>query len=167
MKFPRLNSSKKTTIIVASVVGVAVLGGTTFALWPEPTTPVASVKTQKQSEPKQEQAQPVPEATIVEVHDAAPAESHNLPRAASEPEPVVTEQTVTVSAYESITLDAIGNTDCKYIYSDNTTYQWHWRTVKEQGSWMTDSSGNNGRWVPATTESGVCDATAVGRIKSN
>lgn len=66
---------------------------------------------------------------------------------APEPEPVV------VTAYEQVPVSGTEDIDCKYTYSDGTTYQWHWFTVEyNQGSRITHRSG-------------ICDDRAIGTNK--
>jgi hypothetical protein len=73
---------------------------------------------------------------------------------------------VTVTAYEQIPLDSDGTMDCKLTYSDATTYQWHWQTITQQGTWMTDGQGANGHWVAATNNFGTCNQSVIGTTKS-
>jgi hypothetical protein len=83
-----------------------------------------------------------------------------------EVEPTPQPEGITVVSYEQVPSEGNKDVDCKVTYSDGTTYQWSWSTVKEQGSWVTDSSGNNGHWVPATFMSGYCDQSLLGKVKS-
>ena len=71
--------------------------------------------------------------------------------------PIVVEQVkptpVTVTAYEKIPVADSENVDCKFTYSDGTTYQWHWLTVEyNQGSRITRSIGK-------------CDSSTIGYPK--
>ena len=71
---------------------------------------------------------------------------------------------IVVVAYEQI---PTGETaDCKYTYSDGTTYQWNWKTINPQGSWVTDGVGQNGHWVTTTNTSNYCDQRAIGLPKA-
>lgn len=79
---------------------------------------------------------------------------------------VIQPDPVTVTAYEQIPIQDSEDIDCKLTYSDGTTYQWHWTTVNEHETWMTDSSGHNGHWVKATHTSNYCDASVIGNVKS-
>jgi hypothetical protein len=81
-----------------------------------------------------------------------------------------TDPVVTVTAYEQIPTDALGDIDCKLSYSDATTYQWHWQTIDPNGSWVTDGSGQNGHWVAATETYGPygkCDRSLIGMLEAN
>lgn len=71
---------------------------------------------------------------------------------------------VTVTSFREIVLDA-STSDCEYTYSDDTTYQWHWKTINPQGAWVTDGSGQNGHWQQTTQVMGECSDKALGQLK--
>lgn len=73
---------------------------------------------------------------------------------------VLAEQTpaptpVTITAVDQIPLDD-KNIDCKYTYSDGTSYQWHWKTNKTAGQTV------NGLSVTY----GTCDNSSIGSVKN-
>lgn len=80
--------------------------------------------------------------------------------------PAETVAPVTVTAFREIVIDA-DTSDCEYTYSDGSTSVFHWKTSNPQGSWVTDSSGQNGHWVKATHISGICDNKAIGTAKTS
>lgn len=83
----------------------------------------------------------------------------------SNPDPEPTPAPVTVVSFQQIGVGG-GDYDCKYTYSDGTTHRWLWKDYTEQGSWVTDSNGNNGHWVGTTRTVGNCTANAVGTVKN-
>jgi hypothetical protein len=85
----------------------------------------------------------------------------STPTATSAPTPI------TVASFTQIPLDNTGNIDCSYIYSDGTTYQWHWQTVTPQGTWVTDGVGQNGHWVASTQTNNNCSKVVIGTVKTN
>lgn len=60
---------------------------------------------------------------------------------------------VTVKNFEVITIDEKGNQNCKLIYSDDTTYERVWKTVRWDGTHK------------ITSTSGVCDSSMIGKEK--
>lgn len=92
---------------------------------------------------------PSPTRVIVrEVTTPEPTEPLSTP-VEPEPEPIV------VTAYEQIPMNTGYNNedmDCKYTYSDGTTYQWHWKTVEFNQ-------------VKITHTNGYCDNRVIGYIK--
>src|SRR5690606_16567485 len=104
----------------------------------------------------QDQTGSTPSTERVVVREVAPKPI----TVSDEPEPIV------VVSYKQIPLDG-GNVDCEYTYSDGTKYRWNWKKVNPQGAWVTDGSGNNGHWVASTNTKGVCDNSAIGKIKTN
>lgn len=160
MKVPRLK--KKHLLLLIPVVIVPV---TLFLLLPSsPKDHHEPLPLSTNSPAMSDDSQPAAAAPITE---AAPVESqpivnNDLPKPSTipnQPSPP------TVTTVTQIPVGDAGDVDCEYVYSDGTTYQWHWRTVKQQGSWVTDSSGNNGHWLPSTSESGTCDQSTVGKVK--
>lgn len=58
------------------------------------------------------------------------------------PTPEPTPEPVTVVGYEQIPVEGTEDIDCKYTYSDETTHQWHWKTVEyNQGTKITSTAG--------------------------
>lgn len=86
---------------------------------------------------------------------SVPTPSQPAPTPTSDPTPAPTPQPapVTVVAYEQIPIENSENIDCRYTYSDSTTYQWDWKTVEyNQGTKMIHFKG-------------ICDASAIGKPK--
>lgn len=89
-----------------------------------------------------------PSVQRVEVPVVQPAPVSQPSPTPPEPEPTP----VTVTSYEQIPVENSEDVDCKYTYSDGTTYQWHWKTVEY----------NQVRIVHTT---GKCDQSAIGTEK--
>ena len=61
---------------------------------------------------------------------------------------------VTVVSYEQIAIQGSEDVDCKYTYSDDTSYQWRWKTVAyDQGSKIISTHGQ------------ICDIGSIGQKK--
>lgn len=152
--------NKKVLLTVALLIALPV--GSYGALSLTHRKPTAdrppSTETPAASDPKPEESMLPTGTTPSEPSQTTP------PSKATDTAPAP-KQTATVTAYQRIQIAVNGDTDCRFTYSDGTTFQWHWQTVNEHGSWVTDSSGNNGHWVASTTESGVCDQSTIGKAK--
>lgn len=162
------NKTSRKLILPIAVALLLVLGiaGSVYAFRPLPKKanvaqkPISSTQTSTETP-----VSPSDQTTVVSATPPtlSPATSTNT---------TTTQQTTTgtapatVTAYEKISIPDSEDIDCKLTYSDGTTYQWHWLTINEQGSWVTDASGNNGHWVKTTNTANLCDDSVIGKQKS-
>lgn len=127
----------KKALITSAVIVVLAIGGTgaVIALQPDKSHP----KTPSSQLVNQSQAPEADSVTQVTPQSASPVTTENQAQA-QQP------QAVTVSAVQQVPIDD-NNTDCKLVYSDGSTFQWHWRT--------------------ATKQIDYCDERIIGKVKSD
>jgi hypothetical protein len=170
MKLPAF--SKQAVIITGAIVIGGAVAGVSALTSSQPTsasgtTPIEQQVDKNTSELANHDARITNNENDIkdlQSNTGTPVSTNNVAVPSSTPTPQVAIPAVTVTAFEQVPLDAI-NIDCKYTYSDGTTYQWHWQATNPHGSWVTDSFGNNGHWVASTSTTGACDQSAIGQAK--
>lgn len=179
-----INLTKRTLIIASTVLTLGVTGGATYmATTPTPktgadTSPIVTQIDNHETRIKnlegnvtvlQTKTGTAPAATNTPVPVVTAPVVGSTTTSATPVDTVPTATTATVApivvtAYKEIVIDA-DTSDCEYTYSDGSTYVFHWKTTKLQGSWITDGDGGNGRWVKATLTNGYCNDKAIGTVK--
>lgn len=171
----RLKVTKKITLAAAGAIVVGVLGGVAAMNNPAPTKATDSPLVQQVDSQSKELDNHEARITNTEndVKDlqnktGTPPTSNKVnvpPVTAPAQTQQTTPQTIIVASFEQID-EGGGNMDCKFTYSDGTTYQWHWKTVNPQGSWQTDSFGQNGHWTESMQTTGSCASQDIGEQRN-
>lgn len=168
IKLTAKNGLIAAAVIAVSVAGVAAVNNPTpvTATDTTPTEQQVDKNTQELSNHESRITNSENDIKALQDNTGTSPSSNDTSVSAPAVAPVTSPVAITVASYEKIDLGN-QNIDCKYTYTDGTTYQWHWQTWNPQASWETDSMGQNGHWVGGIETHNECSDIALGAPKLN